>query len=105
MPRYTATLQTAKPIGETFAYLSDFSTTEEWDPGTVRAGQLDDGPIRQGTKFKLRARFLRSESDLVHEITVLEAPRRLVLRGENAAAVSLDELTFAPAGRRDAREL
>ena len=25
-----------KPLAEVFAYLSDFTTTTEWDPGTVR---------------------------------------------------------------------
>jgi Polyketide cyclase / dehydrase and lipid transport len=25
----------AKPLDEVFAYLTDFTTTTEWDPGTV----------------------------------------------------------------------
>ena len=97
MARYTAEVHTPRPIEQAFAYLSDFSTTEEWDPGTSHAARLDAGPIRQGTRFKLRARFLSRESDLVSEITELESPRRVVLRGENAAVVSLDEMTFEPA--------
>jgi len=97
MARYKAKLQTDKPIEDAFAYLSDFSTTEEWDPGTTHAERLDDGPIGKGTKFKLRARFLGSESDLVYEVTDLETPRRVVLRGENSTVVSLDEMTFEPA--------
>ena len=97
MARYIATLHTDNPIEQTFAYLSDFSTTEEWDPGTTRAERLDEGPIGKGARFKLRARFLGRESDLVYEITALEPPRRVVLRGENAAVVSLDEMTLEPA--------
>ena len=68
MARYTAEVHTPRPIEQAFAYLSDFSTTEEWDPGTSHAARLDAGPIRQGTRFKLRARFLSRESDLVYEI-------------------------------------
>ena len=94
MAHYTAQVQTAKAIEETFAYLSDFSTTAEWDPGTTSAERLDGGPPAVGARFKLRARMLGRESELVYEIIELAAPRRVVLRGENAAVVSLDELTF-----------
>ncbi len=97
MARYTATLETPQPIEGTFEYLSDFSTNAEWDPNTTRAERLDDGPVALGSKFKLRARFLGSESELVYEVTDFDSPRRVVLRGENAAVVSLDEMTFAPA--------
>lgn len=96
MARYTATLHTAKPIDETFAYLSDFSRATEWDPGTTSARRIGTGPIAEGSRFLLRAAFLGRESDLVYEITDLQAPRRVVLRGENGAVVSLDEMTFAP---------
>jgi uncharacterized protein YndB with AHSA1/START domain len=94
MAQYNATVQTPLPRDEVFAYLSDFSTTEDWDPGTTHAERLEDGSIGMGAKFKLRARFLGSESDLVYEVTDLEAPRRVVLRGENGAVVSRDEMTF-----------
>lgn len=97
MAHYHATVETPLAPDDVFAYLSDFSTTEEWDPGTTHAERLGDGPIGKGTKFKLRARFLGSESDLVYEVTDFEAPRRVVLRGENAAVVSLDDITFEPA--------
>lgn len=96
MARYTASVQTPEPIEKTFAYLSDFSSSQEWDPGTTHAERLDDGPIREGSRFGLRARFLGRESDLVYEITSLQAPHRVVLRGENSAVVSLDEITFEP---------
>jgi len=96
MARYSATVQTSKPIKETFDYLSDFSTTEEWDPGTTAAERLDDGPVGEGARFKLRAVFMGRESELVYEITEFEAPRRVVLRGENRAVVSTDEMTFDP---------
>ena len=37
MAHYTASIETPRPPAETFAYLSDFSTTQEWDPGVVEA--------------------------------------------------------------------
>jgi Polyketide cyclase / dehydrase and lipid transport len=33
MAHYNASVETPRPLDEVFAYLSDFSTTEEWDPG------------------------------------------------------------------------
>lgn len=98
MARYTATVQTVKPIEEAFAYLSDFSSTEEWDPGVLHAERLTAGPIEQGARFKLRTSFMGSESDLVYEITEIESPRRVVLAGENARVVSVDVMTFQSAG-------
>ncbi len=34
--RLARTVTTANPLDKVFAYLSDFTTTTEWDPGTVR---------------------------------------------------------------------
>ena len=55
MARYKATVETPRDPGEVFAYLSDFSTAEEWDPGTVRSERLDDAPLGEGTEFRLVA--------------------------------------------------
>src|SRR5665213_1037290 len=35
MAHYNASLDTPRPPDEMFAYLSDFSSTQEWDPGAV----------------------------------------------------------------------
>lgn len=96
MARYTATVHTGRPIEDAFAYLSDFSTSEEWDPGTRLAERLDEGPVQKGSRFRLRAAFMGRESELTYEIVELQAPTRVVLRGENATVVSEDEMTFAP---------
>jgi hypothetical protein len=37
MAGYRAALDTQQSREDVFAYLSDFSTTAEWDPGVVRA--------------------------------------------------------------------
>ena len=44
-----------------FAYLSDFTTTTEWDPGTVRTTrESGDGGI--GTRYRNVSRFLGRET-------------------------------------------
>jgi hypothetical protein len=40
MARYRATFDTPCEREDVFAYLSDFSTTEEWDPGRILAREL-----------------------------------------------------------------
>jgi hypothetical protein len=51
--RYKATVQSHRPAAETFAYLSTFSNAVDWDPGVLAGEQLDPGPVRPGTRFRL----------------------------------------------------
>jgi carbon monoxide dehydrogenase subunit G len=96
MARYVATVETTRPPQEVFAYLSDFSTTQEWDPGVVAARRLDEGPVRQGSEFELEARFLGRTNVLVYRIVEFTPEKAVTLRGENATVVSLDRMTFEP---------
>ncbi len=98
MPRYTTTIDSPKPPGEVFAYLSDFATAAEWDPGVARATRLTAGPVHVGSKVEIVARFLGREVPLVYVVEQLEEPRRVLLRGENATTISLDEIVVEPDG-------
>jgi hypothetical protein len=60
MARYRATVASRRPAPDTFGYLATFSNAAEWDPGVISAGQLDPGPVRPGTRFRLTVPFLRS---------------------------------------------
>ncbi len=96
MARYTASVDSPRPLEDVFSYLSDFSSTEEWDPGVVRAECLSEDPIGVGTKFHLVASFLGRENELTYEVIEYTPPRSVTLRGENATVVSLDRITFEP---------
>ncbi len=98
MARYVATVPSSRSADDTFAYLADFSSTQEWDPGVVRGKRLDAGPLGLGSRFEITVKSLGRESSLVYEITAFDAAeRRVVLRGTNALVVSLDEITVEPA--------
>ena len=97
MAHYVATVESPRPIEEVFAYLSDFSTTQEWDPGVARASRLGDEPLGVGSRFEVIADFMGRETPRTYEITAFSAPHSVTLRGENATVVSLDTITFAPA--------
>ena len=68
MAHYNASVDTPSPPDEVFAYLSDFSSTEEWDPGVVEAERVGDAPVGEGTEFRLVAEFLGRRIPLTYRI-------------------------------------
>ncbi len=98
MAHYNASLDTARTPEEMFAYLSDFSTTAEWDPGVIEAERLGDAPVREGTEFRLVAVFLGRKTPLTYRIVEYNPPRAVTFRGESSTVVSLDRIVFEPSG-------
>jgi len=98
MAHVRETVASPKPQAEVFAYLSDFATTAEWDPGVSQAEQITDGPIAVGTRVRVVAAFMGRAVELVYEVTEFEPPRRIVLRGENSTTLSIDEIVVDPDG-------
>jgi carbon monoxide dehydrogenase subunit G len=98
MSSYKATVETHWSQATTFAYLSDFSTSEEWDPGVIRATKVGDPAIREGAEFHLVARFLGREAPITYKVVEYNPPDAVTFRGENATVVSLDRITFDAIG-------
>jgi carbon monoxide dehydrogenase subunit G len=93
MARYRASIETHWTPGEAFAYLSDFSTSAEWDPGVVEADRTGPGPIGVGTEFRLVVEFLGRRTPLIYQIVEYEPPRAVTFVGENATVISHDRIT------------
>ena len=88
------TVTTDRPMSEVFAYLSDFTTTEEWDPGTLRTTrESGDGGV--GTRYRNVSRFLGRETELTYVVEESSPPYRLRLRGENDTVVAHDTMTLS----------
>jgi len=86
-----------KPLETVFAYLCDFTTTTEWDPGTVHTvRESGDGGI--GTKYLNTSRFLGRQTQLTYIVHDLRPHRHIQLRGENATLIANDTMTFTRAG-------
>ena len=95
----TRTVDTLTPLDQAFAYLSDFTTTTEWDPGTVETTRKSgDGGV--GTVYRNVSSFLGSKTELEYTVTELQDGKRLQLRGVNKTVVATDTMTFTatPAG-------
>ena len=79
-----------------FDYLSDFTTTTEWDLATVGTVLVSgDGGV--GTVYRNRSRFMGRTTELEYVVTEREAPRVITLRGENRALVATDTITVSSA--------
>ena len=82
-----------KPLYAVFGYLSDFTTTTEWDPGTVTTvTQHGDG--RVGTTYLNTSTFLGRTTALTYVVQELVPGERIRLRGENKSVVAVDTMTF-----------
>jgi carbon monoxide dehydrogenase subunit G len=99
MAHYNASVDTPRPPDEMFAYLSDFSSTQEWDPGVIEAERLGDAPVQQGTEFRLLASFLHRKIPLTYRIVEYDPPNAVTFRGESSTVISLDRITFEPSER------
>src|SRR5690348_916743 len=75
MARYRASIETQWTAEEAFAYLGDFSTSAEWDPGVVAAERVGVGAIGEGTEFRLVAEFLGRKTTLIYRAVEYEPPR------------------------------
>ena len=94
MAHYRAALDIQQPREDVFAYLSDFSTTREWDPGVVEAERLNGQAVGEGTEFRLVAEFLGRKNELTYRIVEYDPPHAVTFLGENATVVSRDRITF-----------
>ncbi len=80
-----------------FDYLSDFTHTNEWDPGTVETTRTSgDGGV--GTTYANTSEFMGRTSELTYETRELERPHRLRFRGHNDKVTTADTMTFRQAG-------
>ncbi len=91
------TVETSAAPAAVFTYLSDFTTTNEWDPGTVRTTWIaGDGGV--GTSYRNVSRFAGRETELTYTVTEHQPDGRFALRGENKTVVAQDTMEIVPSG-------
>ena len=80
-----------------FAFLSDFTNTNEWDPGTVKTVRVSgDGGV--GTTYRNISKFMGRETELTYEVVTYEPDSVFGLRGENSSVVAHDTMEIEPNG-------
>ena len=92
---YRREIEVPTTPGETFAYIADFTTTAEWDPGIAEARRLTPEPTAVGSRFEVVALFRGNKQRFEYVVTEFEDGTRVVLRGEGEKASSDDVITVA----------
>src|ERR1019366_886507 len=91
--RLRKTVFVDKPLDAVFDYLSDFTTTTEWDPGTVATvHQHGDGGV--GTTYLNTSTFLGRKTQLTYIVREFIPGKRIRLRGENKTVIAVDTMPF-----------
>lgn len=95
--RLQKTVIVDKPMDAVFGYLSDFTTTTEWDPGTVvTVNEHGDGGV--GTTYLNTSAFLGRKTQLTYTVREFIPGKRIRLRGENKTVIAVDTMTFRSVG-------
>jgi polyketide cyclase/dehydrase/lipid transport protein len=76
-------------------YLSDFRSTNDWDPGTVLT-ERTSGDGGAGTTYRNTSKFLGRETELEYTVTEVVPGRRITLEGRNKSVTSRDTITVDP---------
>ncbi len=87
------TVVVEKPLDAVFGYLSDFTTTTDWDPGTVTTVRRH-GNGGVGTTYLNTSTFLGRTTQLTYVVDELVDQQLIQLRGENKTVIAVDTLTF-----------
>lgn len=99
MPKIERSVTVQKPLEKVWAYLTDFTTTEQWDPGTVSTERIagDRGP---GTVYRNVSKVLGREVEIEYTVTQLEPQSLFQLSGTTSAMRMQDTMRFdqTPAG-------
>ncbi len=91
------TVETSADPVTVFAYLSDFTNTEEWDPGSISTKRVaGDGGV--GTVYENVSEFNGKRSRLRYTVLEHEPPSKVLLRGENKTLTALDTMQIEPHG-------
>jgi dehydrogenase/reductase SDR family member 12 len=101
LAHYQATIDSGHGAAETFDYLARFSNAAEWDPGVLAGEQLDPGPVRAGTRFRLVVPFAGRKLALIYVVTQYRPGREVALDAVSPLLRSADRITVTGNGNGD----
>ena len=92
----TEVIEVPVSVEESFAYVADFTTVAEWDPGIHESRKVSgDGGV--GTVYEVQAEFRGKTMPFTYTVTAFEQDARIVLDGVGEKATSVDTISFEPA--------
>lgn len=89
------TVEVPRTVADCFAYVSDFTTTAEWDSTALAARKLTPGAIDVGTCFEVVCALPIGSVTLLYTVQRLHADALIELSGKSALFDVRDTITFA----------
>lgn len=95
MPQLVRSVYTSRPLELVWSFLSDFTTTEQWDPPTRRTRRVEgDGGV--GTVYKNVSHVRGRDVPITYTVVEHTPPHRLQLRGDAGRVQFLDTIDLQP---------
>ena len=86
------------PLDRVAEYLSDLTSSVEWDPHTVACRRLDDGPVAVGSRYAHTREFTGYKVTVEFEVVEYEPRARIVWQGDTGLASGREEFVFVDGG-------
>ncbi|TQK69130.1 MULTISPECIES: SRPBCC family protein [unclassified Nocardioides] len=94
MPSVERVIVVPRPLGKVWDYLTDFTTTEEWDPPTVTTVRTSgDGDV--GTTYRNVSSFLGHETEVEYRVVACVPHELFELTGTASGVDLRDTIRFA----------
>tara|TARA_R110002096_G_scaffold143328_4_gene299260 strand:- start:31362 stop:31796 length:435 start_codon:yes stop_codon:yes gene_type:complete len=94
MPSVEDRVEVCTPLAEAFAYFAEFANIAEWDPGVESVRKHGSGPLALGDTYAVISRFGGRLVPIAYEVTLLESPHRICLRGLAPSGQADDDIRF-----------
>jgi NAD(P)-dependent dehydrogenase (short-subunit alcohol dehydrogenase family) len=85
------TIEVSRRLHEAFAYVSEFSRIEQWDPAVAKASKLSSGEPRVGSRYQID---MKAGFTLYYEIIEFEANKRMLMTVDSKLFTALEEIVF-----------
>ncbi len=93
-PRLDETIELSRPVHEVFAYVSDFSRAEEWDPAVSRVEKLTSGPPEAGAEYRVD---LKAGFSIHYAVVEFVNNERILMDASSTFFTAREEIFFDPA--------
>jgi dehydrogenase/reductase SDR family protein 12 len=85
------TIEVTRKLHEAFAYVSEFSRIEQWDPAVAKASKLSSGKPDVGSRYQID---MKAGFTLYYEIIEFEANQRLLMTVDSKLFTAVEEIIF-----------
>ncbi len=89
--RLEESITVERPLREVFAYISEFSRIEEWDPSVARGLRLTEGPLGVGSQFRID---MKAGFSLRYTVIEWDQDRRLLMTVDSKPFTAREEIFF-----------